>query len=309
MSPPRATSLVLATALILVGLSGSLTAPDAAPASPAATLTGIADSYDVELDATTAAQVQALEGLPADHAEALADVLAAFEAMRTAEDDIEQRQRSLTVAARTLAATWQDPELPDPLTDPIEIGDVAVLDLAGRATTYTVNRALIVDVGGSDTYRNNAGGANRNHEPVAAVVDLAGDDGYGSHWSGPDFGDNGGGIFGVGFLYDAAGDDEYRGGATLASNGGAFFGHGRLVDDAGDDLYLSARTWCDVCVNGGAWLSSGLLWDRGGTDTYGTHAYYGGSLSQDETVDPKGSRGSQLDSDEDPGWWPPATSP
>lgn len=70
-------------------------------------------------------------------------------------------------------------------------------DLVGVPNTYAVDCPLIVDVGGNDTYTNNAGGVNGG---AAAVIDLGGDDRYaGNRASGA----NGGGSAGAGFLFDA----------------------------------------------------------------------------------------------------------
>lgn len=301
MARPRWTAFVVGLALLVTSTPASLgTAPQPDPGSPSAALTALAATHGVEPDPATAEQVRALDELPDPAAGALADVFTAYEALLTAEEDIEAHQQALTEAARELAEVWREQAPASPLEEPIEIGSFAVVDVAGNDDRYPdgENRWLVVDVGGNDTYRNNAGGASLNHAAVAALVDLAGDDGYGTEWTGPGYGDNGGAVDAVGFLYDAEGDDEYRGGATLGSNGAGYFGHGRLVDDGGDDLYQSARTWCPFsCVNGGAWFGSGLLWDGGGTDTYRTDGYYYGSggESQDETIVPKGTVGAQID--------------
>ncbi|MBI4260969.1 MAG: carboxypeptidase regulatory-like domain-containing protein [Actinobacteria bacterium] len=187
-------------------------------------------------------------------------------------------------------------------------------DLAGVDSTYSVDCTLIVDVGGDDTYSNNAGGA---HGGAAAVIDLSGNDRYGGTRSS---GANGGAVAGAGFLFDAAGNDTYSAG-TNGTNGGSYFfgvgflldgagndrytaghngtngggasvGQGTLIDLGGDDTYSAGRTG----VNGGSdGTGRGLLVDAGGTDSYADLEACTGS-GTDRSVAPKALVGAQLDS-------------
>ncbi len=147
------------------------------------------------------------------------------------------------------------------------------LDLQGTSDTYTANCALTVDVGGDDTYLNNAGGSNVLGVPQAscggfqvtgagALVDLAGRDRY---VSGLACGINGGGSNGAGFLLDAAGDDVYEAAIGGVNGGGSGRGHGFLLDVAGHDAYRAGN----YAANGGAgWSGVGALIDTGGNDSY-----------------------------------------
>lgn len=164
----------------------------------------------------------------------------------------------------------------------VDLCPTLALDLAGEDSTYETACRLIVDVGGNDTYLNNAGGSNLffgQCDPeatgvAAAVVDLSGDDRYGDPASPRSCGANGGGYHGAGALVDLAGDDIYAGNAT-GVNGGGFRGAGMLVDQQGDDKYRAGvGVSCRNCtvgargVNGGALWGTGLLLDGTGADTY-----------------------------------------
>lgn len=152
-----------------------------------------------------------------------------------------------------------DPTLPGIAT--IAIGDCA--------DTYTRDFALSVDLGGSDVYRNNAGGngfgadpcAQTSPHPAAALVDLAGDDDY---VSGRACGVNGGAIGGGALLVDAGGNDEYTA-QNLGTNGGGHAGLGLLVDAGGNDVYTASGQWA---TNGGGFFGAGFLVDLAGDDTY-----------------------------------------
>jgi hypothetical protein len=190
---------------------------------------------------------------------------------------------------------------------------VCEFDLIGVASTYAVDCPLIVDVGGADTYANNAGGTNGG---AAAVIDLAGDDRYGQSRAS---GANGGGSAGAGFLFDAAGNDTYSAANNATNGGGYFFGQGFLLDAGGNDRYTATNTGtngggaslasgalidlggADVYsagrfgTNGGTGAGQGLLLDIGGTDSYSDQDTCNGSGS-DRSVVPKNPLGAQIDS-------------
>ena len=185
----------------------------------------------------------------------------------------------------------------------ITVWPALTLDLQGCDDVHVGHVALSIDVGGADTYRNNAGGNDYGWgypwcdilwlSPASAFFDLAGNDQY--LGESPCGGRNGGGALGQGFLLDAAGDDLYapvdgsggvNGGGIFAgsgflldaggsdvfradsdgANGGGYFGGvGLLVSVDGDDLYEAAR----YGVNGGAHTGgAGLLFDAFGHDRY-----------------------------------------
>lgn len=114
---------------------------------------------------------------------------------------------------------------------------------------------LVVDLGGNDRYTGGAAGGPET--PVAAMLDLSGDDTY-------DAGDGaaqGAGACGVGVLLDAAGKDRYA--ATRCAQGFGQAGLGLCADLAGDDTYFSRYS-----SQGAGFLGVGLLLDAAGTDSY-----------------------------------------
>lgn len=176
----------------------------------------------------------------------------------------------------------------DAVPPPLVVAPALVLDLQGLSDAYTLDVALSIDVGGSDTYLNNAGGVSRymaatattygcseNHPfAAAALIDLAGDD---TRNGLRQCGTNGGaGYEGAGFSFDLGGDDYYRGEYHGVNGGGLFFGAGFLLDVAGSDTY-SANNYG---VNGGAFAGAGLLVDAAGGDVYQAlyYAINGGAL-------------------------------
>ncbi|HWC33150.1 MAG TPA: carboxypeptidase-like regulatory domain-containing protein [Actinomycetota bacterium] len=188
------------------------------------------------------------------------------------------------------------------------------LDLVGVDSTYTTNCALLVDVGGSDVYANNAGGVDGG---AAALIDLGGNDRYGGTLNS---GANGGAVAGAGFLYDASGDDAYSAGSNGTNGGGYFFGSGFLLDGGGNDRYTATQSGTNggahsvasghlidlgagadsysatrFGVNGGSTAGTGLLLDAGGTDTYSDQEACSAS-GVDRTVVPTGMAGGQIDS-------------
>lgn len=181
------------------------------------------------------------------------------------------------------------------------------IDLGAQDDTYTEDVRLLIDVGGDDTYDNNAGGnglsfselippEDASGQPAAALVDLNGADTYGDIaldlWDRRSAA-NGGAFGGVGVLVDDGGNDVYAAYAD-GVNGGAFAGVGLLLDIAGYDTYDAAGwgangggypagvgqlvdlgdaddtyTGSYEAVNGGGALGgTGLLYDAGGEDTY-----------------------------------------
>lgn len=163
------------------------------------------------------------------------------------------------------------------------------------AHEYTKDYALLIDLGGDDTYVNHAGAGDATIGssyaldllPVSMVLDLSGDDVYGepkdrsiSDYYGVQGSGSRGGI---GMLVDVEGDDRYE--ATIHGQGMAFLGVGVLSDGAGTDRYevvnrapgayleeSTGRYFTNVgAARGQAHASAGmsLLLDRGfGDDTY-----------------------------------------
>lgn len=150
--------------------------------------------------------------------------------------------------------------------------------------TVVEDCALLIDLGGDDVYRNNAGGCRTTEAGIALCIDHAGDDqyvsdrpyvqGFGFLGVGMlvDLAGNdryvarhfaqGAGIMGVGALWDLGGDDVYDGHAFV--QGAGMFGLGMLLDDAGNDQYDGAT----LCQGAATTLGLGILSDLGGDDRY-----------------------------------------
>jgi hypothetical protein len=119
---------------------------------------------------------------------------------------------------------------------------------------HEANAALIIDVGGDDTYRGRT--AYGRDGACSVVLDLAGDDFY----LGEDF-TQGSGICGIGILWDVEGNDVYRAGSLAQGSG--VFGIGLVVDEGGRDHYSGGA----FVQAASAWGWGGLL-DLGGEDRY-----------------------------------------
>lgn len=193
--------------------------------------------------------------------------------------------------SRYCAATagWKKSDLYE---DTNQCRDVVIFDapfgpvvVAGFGNDRHVeNAALLIDLGGDDTYLNNAGGCGRSGG-VAVCIDHRGDDRYGSADSNYVHGfgflgtgmlvdlagkdvyrarhfSQGTGILGVGVLWDKAGSDTFS--AHAFCQGAGMFGFGTLLDDSGDDVYD-----CATMGQGSATtLGMGVLCDLEGDDQY-----------------------------------------
>ncbi|MFO7651276.1 MAG: HEAT repeat domain-containing protein [bacterium] len=153
----------------------------------------------------------------------------------------------------------------DVFTDTAQAHDVLTLDspfgpvvIAGFGNDrHGHDAALLIDLGGNDTYNNNAGGAVFDR-PVSVCIDLGGNDRY----------DAGGrsyvqgfGFFGVGILADVEGNDHYA--AKHFAQGAGILGVGALWDGGGNDTF-SAHAFCQ----GAGMFGSGVLLDDSGNDVY-----------------------------------------
>lgn len=181
--------------------------------------------------------------------------------------------------------------------DPVVVPGVLAIDTAGEDSTYEEDLHLIVEMGGEDTYTNNAGGSpvgvpecskQLTTASASALIDLDGDDSYG--YRGARCGTNGGGHFGVGTLVDLAGSDTYLARGHGVNGAGAWGGFGLLLDAGQGDEYLAPGP----AVNGGAaFTGAGMLIDTpplgetlrsshttGDNETGGS---YGGNEAADRT--------------------------
>ncbi len=114
---------------------------------------------------------------------------------------------------------------------------------------------ILLDLGGNDRW---SFGPKGRHV-VQFAVDLGGDDAW----------DDGGhpgtlacGLFGIGAVFDMAGNDTYR--SKESGLGCAWFGTGLLFDAAGNDVYETATHWGQGCGYAGV----GALIDLAGDDRY-----------------------------------------
>jgi len=270
----------------------------------------LAARQGVTLDADQERDVAGLGALPEPFHGKLRDAVAAFVAFDAAAHaaqpgdflglaSVLAARAQLLDASRALGAAAATLPAPRDATE-IRIAPAIAMDLAGVDDTYLDNFALIVDIGGDDTYLNNAGGSNINaatcvvhNYGAGGLIDLAGNDQY---VSGRGCGINGGGYgasagdgLGAGFLVDLGGDDDYLADSFGVNGGGAFGGPGFLLDVGGNDRFVAAS----LGTNGGGYLSVGFLLDvGGGDDTYvaangGTNGggYYGTGLLADEGGD------------------------
>ena len=280
--------------------------------SPSAAVLALADQHDATLADDDLDQVRELDTLDEPFRTELTDVIDAFLVLGAASTDSDPG--SVFAARNGLLDEVQDlhravqttPGMPadtasacEPLVietpdNPI-VGSVGVLalDVEGCDATYTEDVRLSIDVGGEDTYHNNAGGTSNlvaipgvYRLNPAALVDLGdGDDEYGDPAIFDDptgkrrGGVNGGAVHsGVGALLDEGGNDTYVGTASGVNGGANFGGHGFLLDADGDDTYLADGAG----TNGGvAFGGSGALLDADGHDTYtaGSDGTNGGGLA------------------------------
>ncbi|HUT03008.1 MAG TPA: PQQ-binding-like beta-propeller repeat protein [bacterium] len=122
--------------------------------------------------------------------------------------------------------------------------------------------ALLVDIGGNDVYYGRTAGAAGDDTPISVSIDLSGDDTYESASDGC----QGWGLFGIGVLIDAFGDDTYI--AQNHCQGASTFGIGVLQDMYGDDIFLGKEM-----SQGAAACGIGLLSNESGNDIYFSPEY------------------------------------
>lgn len=143
--------------------------------------------------------------------------------------------------------------------------------------SFKGNYFLILDCGGSDTYRFSE---KSNKFQNTKIFDANGNDFYESQNYGL-----GSGFFGLGILIDEEGDDTYK--SLSFSQGSGIFGIGILTDKSGNDVFTG-----DTCVQGAGFFGIGLLWDYDGTDTYKSEIFsqaFGGVKGFGGLFDKKGN--------------------
>ena len=153
-----------------------------------------------------------------------------------------------------------------PNTYDLEKGAALIIDLGGNDTyrgtigaspNSDLGNSVVIDLSGNDTYQPAPLGLAAGRAGIGIVIDHSGDDTYRlAHGSG------GVGLAGLGILYDGEGQDIYEG--NRFTQGAAFGGVGLLVDRAGDDRYTSFG----YALGFGAPLGVGALIDVSGNDFY-----------------------------------------
>ena len=131
-------------------------------------------------------------------------------------------------------------------------------------TTITGSAALVIDLGGDDTWRR-AAVVDDEATPVSVVLDLDGNDEYASESPGPCSAAGR-----IALLVDRRGKDRYTSGRL--GQAASTLGFAALVDGDGDDVYSAADyaqgfTFCGVA----------LLVDRAGNDRYDAWAFAQGA--------------------------------
>lgn len=164
---------------------------------------------------------------------------------------------------------------------PTPIGRIVVRG-GGNDLHYATDCALVVDLGGDDTYVGSIA-ASSPLLPISVAIDLAGDDRYTNAHEGVPA--QGAGVLGIGMLFDLAGDDHYE--SRTFSQGCGRFGVGVLHDVDGDDVYASLGF-----SQGAGLYGIGVLFDKSGDDAYNTVYYaqgYGFSKGLGLLADAAGS--------------------
>lgn len=140
---------------------------------------------------------------------------------------------------------------------PTPIGMV-LLSGTGDDQHDATDAAIVIDLGGNDTYGGGVG-ATTLDVPISIAIDLAGNDIYKTE--GEKSSSQGAGIFGAGVLLDLAGDDTYE--ARKGAQGFGLFGLGLLADYAGNDKYTLGYSG-----QGAGYFGIGLHLDATGDDMF-----------------------------------------
>jgi hypothetical protein len=149
------------------------------------------------------------------------------------------------------------------------IGRIVISGSQNDSHNYN-DAILLIDLGGNDTYKGQAGSTPSLNYGVSLAIDLDGEDKY---LNDDEFlPSQGAAIFGAALLYDVSGNDYYQ--SKRLSQGAAMLGMGVLIDNAGNDKY---EMW--TSGQGAAYFGIGLAIDVSGADEYslwGDGQGYGG---------------------------------
>ncbi len=139
-----------------------------------------------------------------------------------------------------------------------------VVLLGAGKTTVSGRAALVIDLGGDDTWRR-AAVIDDASALVSVVIELNGNDVYSSESPGPAYAAGG-----IALLVDVKGKERYTSGRL--GQGASAYGFAALVDLEGDDRY-EAHDY----VQGFTFAGGAFLIDRGGDDVYQAWAYAQGA--------------------------------
>lgn len=123
-----------------------------------------------------------------------------------------------------------------------------------KSDQYSGRYAFIMDCSGNDIY--NLANQTNTQYPFSMIIDMSGNDQYNAQT----IGGLQSALMGYSFLFDATGNDTYRG---KDWTGSAFWGVQHWVDLAGDDIYEGG-----YFSLGAAGFGISTLWDQSGNDTY-----------------------------------------
>ncbi|MBU3698414.1 MAG: HEAT repeat domain-containing protein [Candidatus Kapabacteria bacterium] len=141
----------------------------------------------------------------------------------------------------------------------IDVGgdDTYDVEAASVVDSMTPSLSVVIDLDGNDLYRGGDHVLGSGRFGVGILIDESGDDTYAAR----DF-SIGSGTYGFGIVQDASGNDVYR--SRSNSQGAGVVGIGLLLDDAGHDLYIcAAQSQAFAATNG-----VGVLSDLSGNDRY-----------------------------------------
>lgn len=142
-----------------------------------------------------------------------------------------------------------------------DLGRVAIFGTG--ADTIKKSNLLTIDLGGDDYYIENCAIADGTERPISVVIDMDGNDTYGTPGSEDMVCSS---IYGLSMLIDRKGDDNYNGGRYNQSF--SYGGFSMLIDETGDDKYL-CHTFSQAC----SFFGYSALVDNSGKDCYSSGSY------------------------------------
>jgi len=137
------------------------------------------------------------------------------------------------------------------------IGRIAVGGTENNTHPFN-DYAILIDLGGDDTYSGAAAGITTLQYPISIAIDISGNDTY--TMENPSTPSQGSGILGAGILIDNSGDDRYQ--AVKMAQGCGFFGLGILLDVTGNDNYK-----LETSGQGCGYFGIGMNFDISGNDS------------------------------------------